>query len=144
MFLYLRDRVFITCVALYAANRWLVKPSLPSGEVFFRGYFNDLLVVPCALPPLLYLHRRLSLRRTDAPPGAGEIALHLLVWSVFFEILAPHLVSSARADAWDVIAYCAGGLGCWLIWNARAPSSDTVAAPRNLTLLFTPRLRRPS
>ena len=144
MFLYLRDRVFITGVALYAANRWLLKPSLPGGEVFFRGYFNDLLVIPCALPPLLYLHRRLSLRRTDAPPRAGEIALHLLIWSAFFEILAPRLIASARADAWDVVAYCAGGLVGWLLWNARALPPDRVGAPRNLTELFIPRLRRPS
>lgn len=144
MFLYLRDRVFLTGVALYAANRWLVKPNLPPGELFFRGHFNDFLVIPCALPPLLYLHRKLSLRHTDAPPRAHEIALHLLVWSLFFELLAPRVVPSSRADAWDVAAYCAGGLVCWLLWNARALLPHKVAAPRNLTEPFIPRLRRQS
>lgn len=130
MFRYLRDRLFLTCVALYAVNRWVVKPRLGAGEHFLRGHFNDLLVIPCALPPLLLLHRLLGLRRTDSAPQGGEIALHLLIWSLFFEVLAPALVASARADAWDVAAYCAGGLAAWAFWNRRPL---TVAAPRNLT-----------
>src|SRR5918997_499116 len=131
MFRYLRDRLFLTSVALYALNRWVVKPSLPAGEVFFSGYFNDLLVIPCALPPLLLLHRRLRLRHTDAPPTASEVAVHLAVWSVFFEVLAPALVRAARSDAWDVVAYCAGGLLSWLVWN-RATLTSTLFTPHNL------------
>ena len=131
-FRYLRDEVFLVCVALYAVNRWAVKPHLPAGEFFLRGYFNDLLVIPCALPPLLLLHRLLGLRHTDAPPQAGEIALHVAVWSLFFELLAPIFVSRARADLWDVVAYCAGGALCWALWNRNA-LSPSVLAPRNLS-----------
>ncbi len=132
MFQYLRDKIFLTSVALYAANRWLLKPHLPSGEVFFRGYFNDLLVIPCALPPLLLVHRLLRVRHTDAPPQAGEIALHLAVWSLFFELLAPMFVRNARGDAWDVVAYTAGGVLSWLLWNKSARPLD-VLAPTNLS-----------
>lgn len=141
MFRYLRDRLFLSGVALYALNRWALKPSLPADEVFFRGHFNDLLVIPCALPPMLLLHRLLGLRRTDEPPRAGEVALHLAVWSIFFEVLAPLAVSSARADAWDVVAYCAGGLAAWAAWNRREISS-LVAAPHGLTEFYTPSVRR--
>lgn len=141
MFRYLRDRLFLAGVALYALNRWLVKPSMPEAEVFFRGHFNDLLVIPCALPPMLLLHRLLGLRRTDAPPQAGEVALHVCVWSIFFEALAPLVVRSARADLWDVFAYCAGGLASWAFWNRRAFRSF-FAAPRGLTDLSTPYARR--
>lgn len=130
MFRYLRDRLFLTSVALYALNRWVVKPRLATGEHFLRGHFNDLLVIPCALPPLLLFHRLVGLRRTDAPPQGGEIALHLLIWSLFFEVFAPLFVASSRADAWDVAAYCAGGLAAWAFWNR---TLFTVAAPRNLT-----------
>ena len=137
MFKYLRDPLFLTSVALYALNRWVVKPSLPAGEVFFSGYFNDLLVIPCALPPLLLLHRRLRLRHADAPPTASEVAVHALVWSVFFEVLAPLFVRAARADAWDVAAYCAGGLCSWLVWN-RAALASTISAPLNLIEFPTP------
>ena len=131
MFRYLRDRLFLTSVALYALNRWVVKPSVPAGELFFSGHFNDLLVIPCALPPLLLIHRRLRLRHADAPPTAAEVAVHLAVWSVFFEVLAPVFVRAARADAWDVGAYCAGGLFSWLVWNRAALISASLA-PRNL------------
>jgi hypothetical protein len=128
MFGYLRDRLFLTSVALYAANRWALKPALPAGETFFRGHFNDLLVIPCALPPLLLLHRRLGLRRDDGPPRADEVALHLLVWSIFFEALAPLFVASAKGDPLDVVAYCAGGLASWLYWN-RAASACAATHP---------------
>lgn len=141
MFKYLRDRLFLTSVALYALNRWALKPSLPEGELFFRGHFNDLLVIPCALPPMLLLHRLLGLRRTDEPPCVGEVAMHLAVWSVFFEVIAPLVTASARADAWDVVAYCAGGLTAWAVWNRRA-THLSFAAPRGLTEFFTPNVRR--
>lgn len=129
-FRYLRDRLFLASLALYAVNRWLVKPRLGPGEHFLRSHFNDLLVIPCALPPLLLFHRLVGLRRSDAPPDGGEIATHLLIWSLFFEAAAPLFVASARADAWDVAAYCAGGLAAWAFWNR---STLRVAAPRNLT-----------
>jgi hypothetical protein len=142
MFRYLRDPLFLMSVALYALNRWVVKPSLPSGELFFSGHFNDLLVIPCALPPLLLLHRRLGLRHADAPPAASEVAVHVAVWSVFFEILAPVFVRAARSDAWDVVAYCAGGLAAWLVWNRAALSGMIFVAPRNLIESSTPNTGR--
>ena len=134
-FRYLRDEIFLLSVALYAVNRWVVKPHLPSGEVFLRGYFNDLLVIPCALPPLLFVHRLLGVRHTDAPPQAGEIILHLAIWSLFFELLAPLVADRARGDLWDVVAYTAGGLMTWLLWN-RSSLPLTVFAPRNLSLPY--------
>jgi hypothetical protein len=141
MFRYLQDRLFLASVALYALNRWMLKPSLHAGETFFRGHFNDLLVIPCALPPLLFLHRRLRLRHTDAPPSAGEIALHLAVWSIFFEVLAPVFVSASRSDAWDVVAYCAGGVAGWLVWN-RAALASRIFAPPGLIEFSTPNPER--
>ena len=141
MFRYLRDGLFLTSVALYALNRWVVKPSMPAGELFFSGHFNDLLVIPCALPPLLLLHRRLRLRHNDAPPTASEVAVHALVWSVFFEVLAPAFVRAARSDAWDVVAYCAGGLFSWLVWN-RAALTSKLFTPRNLIEFSTPNTGR--
>ena len=135
-FRYLRDEIFLSSVGLYAINRWMIKPHLPTGEIFLRGYFNDLLVIPCALPPLLFIHRLLGLRHTDAPPQAGEIALHLAVWSLFFELLAPLLVVRARGDLWDVVAYATGGMMTWLLWNRRSFPLN-ILAPSNLSDRFT-------
>ena len=138
MFGYLKDRFFLTCVALYALNRWAIKPALPSGEIFFTGYFNDLLLVPCALPPLLFVQRLLRLREINLPPRADEIVLHLFVWSLFFEAFAPLLFSSTRADVFDVVAYCTGALIGWLVWN-RSSFFGQTDAPRNLTETQIPR-----
>ncbi len=101
-----------SCLA-YVLNRMLLKPAFHSA--FLRGYFNDLLLIPCALPLVLWLHRRLGLRPHDAAPQWREIAFHLVVWSVLFEALGPHLMRGVTGDPWDVVAYCVGGIvsGWW-------------------------------
>ncbi len=118
-FRYLRDGLFLTCGALYVLNRWLIKPLVAPG--FFTWWFNDLLLMPCAIPVLLWLERRSGLRRHDNPPSGGEILAVLVLWSVLFEVLAPHLFPHATADWRDVIAYAAGASFAWWWWNRRGP-----------------------
>jgi hypothetical protein len=132
IFRYLRDPLCITAWCLYGLNRFVVKPHLPSDESFFRGHFNDFLLVPCVVPLLLLLHRKLRLRQTDAPPFAREIALHLAVWSILFELIAPLVIKGSTRDAWDVVAYFSGGLICWLFWNRprrRSPPQSHAPQP---------------
>jgi hypothetical protein len=117
MFRYVADPLWIVCTASYLCNRFLLKPHLHSP--FLHGYFNDLLLIPCALPPVLWLQRRLGLRRHDDPPTAAEIAFHLVVWSILFEVIGPHLFRHATGDGWDVVAYLFGGLGAWGWWSRR-------------------------
>jgi hypothetical protein len=121
-FAYLGDGLFLAACVLYAANRWLLKPLAPHGPLGW--WFSDLLLIPCALPVLLWIERKLGLRRHDRPPGAGEIAWLLVLWSVLFEAVAPRLLPHATADWRDVVAYAAGGLLAWAWWNrpTRAPS----------------------
>jgi len=114
-FAYLRDPVFLTGCALYALNRWILKPLHPGP--FFQGHFNDLLLIPCALPPVLWIHRQLGLRSHDAMPRPAEIALHLAVWSVICEAVGPLLLRSTCGDPWDVAAYAAGAALAGLWWN---------------------------
>lgn len=112
-FPYLRDPLFLFGCVAYCLNRWLIKPHLPSG--FLHSHFNDLLLIPCALPLILWLHRQLGLRSHDHPPTGLEIAFHLVFWSALFEWIGPKFVSHATADPWDVLAYLAGALlaGAW-------------------------------
>ncbi|MBU6399222.1 MAG: hypothetical protein KGS61_02800 [Verrucomicrobia bacterium] len=114
-FRYLRDRLFWVGCGLYAMNRWLIKPHVHSP--FLRGHFNDLLLIPCALPPLLQLQRWLRLRLHDQMPTAGEIALNLAVWSFLFEAIGPHLMRGVTGDPWDVLDYVAGGIVAGLWWH---------------------------
>lgn len=116
-FRYCCDPLFLSGVSLYAANRWMVRPHTASA--FLRGQFNDLLLIPCALPPLLWLHRLLRLRSHDRPPEFAEVLLHIAVWSVVCEAIGPRIFHGSTADPLDVLAYVVGGLAAWLWWRGR-------------------------
>jgi hypothetical protein len=126
-FLYLRDPLFLTGCAAYAINRLLIKPHVHTG--FFHSHFNDCWLIPCALPPVLWLHRRLGVRLHDCAPRLSEIASHLVFWSVLFEWIGPKLVPHTVGDPADVIAYVAGAVIAGLWWNrerwlARTPNHE--------------------
>lgn len=121
---YWRDPLFLACCTLYVLNRWWVKPHVHSP--FLHGQFNDCLLIPCALPLVLWLQRRLGLRQHDGFPTSREVLFHLAVWSVLFELIGPHIMH-VTGDLWDAVAYLAGGLmalGCWR-WQAHRLSHET-------------------
>ncbi len=113
-FAYLADPLFLASCAMYAANRWLIKPHVHSG--FFHNWFNDLLLIPCALPVLLFAHRRFGLRDHDRPPTALEITGHVIGWSVLFEVIGPHIMRTT-GDPLDAVAYAVGGLAAFCWWH---------------------------
>ena len=117
-FRYLGDGLFLLASALYALNRWFILARVHSR--FMHGYFNDVLLMPCALPPLLLAQRRLQLRTHDEMPTPGELATYLLVWSILFEVVGPHLFRRATADPWDVAAYAFGAIVAGLWWHRHA------------------------
>ncbi len=112
---YLRDPLFLVCAGAYALNRWWLKGL--STSPFVRGHLNDLLLIPAALPVMLWVHRRLQLRHHDDPPSQSEIALHLLVWSEFCEWIGPKWLHQGTPDPWDVVMYAAGSVVAWGVWN---------------------------
>ena len=115
---YLWDPLFLVACSLYVLNRWWLKPHFHN--LFLHGYFNDLLLIPCALPPLLLMQRWLGLRTHNRIPAANEIALYLAVWSVLFEVVGPKIMPWTVGDPWDVVAYAVGGLFAGLWWHRRA------------------------
>jgi hypothetical protein len=117
MFRYLADPLFLVCCGLYGLNRWVLKPHLES--VFLRSWFNDLLLVPCAVPVVFWLFRRMDLRQADDPPKLIELCWILVVWSMLFEWIGPRFVEHATADWRDVVMYWTGGLLAWGFWRAR-------------------------
>ncbi|RBP44447.1 hypothetical protein DES53_104267 [Roseimicrobium gellanilyticum] len=123
-FRYLLDPLCLTGCALYALNRWAVKPH--TTVEFFHYYFNDLWLIPCALPPLLWLHRKLSLRAHDRFPSSAEVLLHLGIWCVICEGIGPRWVPGTSGDYRDVLAYASGAILalCWWRWQEkRSPVS---------------------
>jgi hypothetical protein len=118
-FPYWRDPLFLIATLSYALNRWLLKPVIPSP--FLHGHLSDLLLIPAALPLVLWLQRRTGLRQNDSPPTWREIGWHLVIWSVICEFIGPHWLHHGTADLWDVAAYVAGGVAAGIWWNQYAP-----------------------
>lgn len=104
-------------------NRWAIKPLLP--HVFFASWFNDLLLVPCAVPVCLWIEKKAGLRKHDKPPQAGEIIFLLVLWSALFEVVAPRFIARATGDWLDVAAYAAGGAISWFWWSRPLPLRRT-------------------
>lgn len=123
---YLRDPLFLVCAGTYALNRWWLKGL--SSSPFVRGHLNDLLLIPAALPVMLWIHRCLQLRHHDAPPSSGEIGLHLVVWSLLCEWVGPKWLQKGTADPWDVVMYSFGAVVAWGIWNRRAARQAVISS----------------
>lgn len=113
---YWRDPLFLTCSVLYAINRWGLKPHLHSQ--LLHDQFNDLLLIPCALPLVLWAQRQLGLRAHDHFPDWNEILLHVGVWSFVCEWIAPRFMP-ATGDWKDVAAYAIGGWIAWRWWQGQ-------------------------
>jgi hypothetical protein len=119
-FKYCLDPVFLTVFVLYFVNRWVIKPIVFGHVTFFHSYFNDLICIPFWLTPLLWVYRRLGIRWHDGPPTRFELVAHLVVWSVFFELIAPRMTGlfpKTVGDPWDVVAYWVGGGIASILWG---------------------------
>jgi len=107
-------------LALYVLNRFVVKPNLHHYSPFFHGHFDDSLTVPVALPLFLFVYRLIGFRPDDEPPRWWEVALHLVVWIVFFKVSGPAIFHHGVADPIDSWCMTAGGLVSLLFWQAWA------------------------
>ncbi|MDR3456608.1 MAG: hypothetical protein P4N60_04125 [Verrucomicrobiae bacterium] len=114
-FRYQHDPLFLSGCAAYAVNRWLIKPQVHSG--FMHDHFNDCWLIPCALPLVLWLHRRLGLRRHDEPPRITEVVWHLVFWSILFKGIGPRIFPHVTYDLWDIPCYWGGGIVAWVCWH---------------------------
>jgi ubiquinone/menaquinone biosynthesis C-methylase UbiE len=114
-FRYALDPLCLSACVLYGANRWLIEPfcSWP----IFREHFDDLLLIPAALPVILGLQRWVGLRNHDCPPTISETFAHLVIWSLVAEWVGPYLFPWTVGDPLDVVAYAVGTIiaGAW--WN---------------------------
>lgn len=117
VFGYARDPLCGLAITLYVVNRWVLKPAFD--WTFLHWHFNDVLLIPAALPLVLWVQRKLGWRDHDRYPDSKEIALHLLVWAVIAEGLGPLLFDHVTGDWRDVIAYAAGALLARLWWRTR-------------------------
>jgi hypothetical protein len=140
----LRDPLFLACCALYVINRWVMKPHLD--RAFIHSWFNDVLLIPGAMPVLLRLHAWFGWREQDAMPDAREILAHLVGWSVLFEVIGPYLMDHTTGDVMDVVAYTAGAVLAYLWWHRErlwqpATKSSTLLNPCSVEPVARPNRR---
>jgi ubiquinone/menaquinone biosynthesis C-methylase UbiE len=112
------DPVCLAACAAYLLNRFALQDSIDAA--FLRGTFDDVLLIPAALPWVLAIQRRLGWRTSAAYPSLGEIFGHLLVWSVVAEGIMPLVYKGCTADLRDVAAYAAGALVAGGLWRIEA------------------------
>ena len=115
-FRYAADPLCLVACLAYVGGRWFLRQRLHVG--FWHDQFTDLLLIPAALPVMLWFQRRLGLRANDQRPSWREIGFHLAIWSVAAEVAAPLLFKSATGDWRDLVAYSCGALvagGWWTL-----------------------------
>ena len=117
---YAADPICLIACAFYFFNRWWLARHI--GGPFLQGYFNDFLLIPAALPLVLWIQRRLGWRHHDQKPNWSEIALHVTVWSTTAEALAPRFLLHATGDWRDVIAYVGGAAVAGWSWQSGVPA----------------------
>jgi hypothetical protein len=114
-FNYLRDPLFLVTCAVYALNQFWLKHTLPNW--FLHSYLNDLLLIPAALPLVLWVQRCAGWRTHDHPPTWAEVLGHLAVWSLICEVVGPVWLKVGTGDPWDVLAYAVGAVGACQWWR---------------------------
>jgi hypothetical protein len=134
-FRYLCDPLFLACVIVYFVNRFVLKSIWETG--FIHAHLNDLICIPFWVPVMLWVERRLGLRRSDEPPEAVEIIIPLVFWSWVFEVYLPGTKLFGRycvADYRDVFYYAAGALAAAIFyrwWYGNGGDGESLTAARS-------------
>lgn len=132
---HLGDPLFVASSGLYFINRVLGKPLLGSSLPFLKNHLNDCLLIPAALPPLLWVLQKLKLRHRNSPPSTREIVECTLLWSFCFEWVFPRYFHKGTSDWLDVVSYVAGAALFWAYWRMRStsrPSFPSGARPQSM------------
>ncbi len=73
---YLCDPLYVACVVLYLVNRFWIKPNC--GTIFFHAWLNDVICIPFTVPPMLWVLRRLRLRKQLQSIGTSFVHVNSL------------------------------------------------------------------
>ena len=116
---FLADPVFFGACLLYGFNRFWWKPRFGAAIPFLHDHFNDCLLIPVALPPMLWGFRALRARRCDGPPAWREVIEWTLLWAVVFEWVFPTFFHFGTGDWRDALSYAFGGLVAGFLWSGK-------------------------
>lgn len=129
---YCRDPAFLVSGLLYLLNRFCIASRWGEAAPFFTSHFADVLLLPCALPVLLWLQRVARLRTHDFQPTHGEIGGTLVLWMLLFEFVFPRLFGRGVGDPLDLLAYASGALLAKFAWAWQHRGAPTTHHSRSL------------
>jgi len=69
---------------------------------------------------MLFIMRKIRLRKDDEPPRGSEILIPLILWSYFFEAclpFVPFFKHLATSDYRDILSYTEGALFATIFWK---------------------------
>lgn len=110
--------VFLAASLAYLVNRFLL--SWLELRPYQVPYLNDVLCLPVALTLALFLHQRLFPSTARQRLHPGQVVFAFLYFSLCFEAILPALSGKYTRDAWDLVAYAAGGLIFYFGCNPKA------------------------
>jgi hypothetical protein len=121
---------FLLCCSLFIANQ--VAERTGNGFPLLSAYLDDLLCLPIVLTITLFLMQRYALGQPDYRLPDGYLLLAFLIFSLVFEGLLPLLSPVCVRDAWDVVAYAAGGILFRQLINLPRKARSALLAPDRL------------
>jgi hypothetical protein len=112
-------RTFVAAALLFASHRLLLVACPPYAATWFRGYFGDFLALMICVPFFASTQGWLRVRCPGYQLSAAEIAGYWLLFSLWFEGVAPLIWSHQTRDPGDVLAYGLGGIFLWVLEGGR-------------------------
>ena len=108
---------FLLAVSLYGVNRFLL--SLVSLSAYQVPYLNDILCLPVVLTLALWLQQKLFRGSCRQRLNAAQVLFVGLYFAILFEGILPALAERYTRDYWDILAYAAGGIVYFFLFNPK-------------------------
>jgi predicted neutral ceramidase superfamily lipid hydrolase len=93
---------------LYGIHYWLIKTEPGYCTTHFRNYFGDFLALIVFIPVIINVQLFLGIRKL-ALVTVTDVLFFTLVFSIWFEVIAPRYFVKCTGDIIDACAYFIGG-----------------------------------
>lgn len=115
---FLLDPIFLISILLYSINKsLLIFTSYLNKISLLTGYFNDLLLIPCVLPLLIFIINKLGFRSYKYSPQTSEVIITISIVVIICEFIGPFILIKGTYDLVDILAYSLGGLISLILWK---------------------------
>jgi hypothetical protein len=86
-------------------------------STFLNSYLDDFLAIPIVLGGILVLFRKYFFKTSNYTFSTFQVWSVVLIFSIYFEVIAPKLKPEFTADWVDVMCYLLGGFVFQLVLN---------------------------